>query len=78
MTDFLSPDSEELTLPSVPSEEATSTKDTAEVVKVALDETERAQNVAKDAIELAQNNTRGTLDLLISVSCFLVRLLPSK
>lgn len=43
-------------------------KETAEVVKAALDETERAQNVAMDAIQLAQNNTKGTLDLLISVS----------
>lgn len=43
-------------------------KETAEAVKAALDETERAQTVAKDAIQLAQNNTRGTLDLLVSVS----------
>ncbi len=43
-------------------------KETADVVKAALDETERAQNVAMEAIQLAQNNTNGTLDLLISVS----------
>lgn len=43
-------------------------KDTADVVKAALDETERAQSIAMDAIQLAQNNTKGTLDLLISVS----------
>ena len=47
------------------SEQASSMKDTAEVV---LDESERAQNVAMDAIQLAQNNTKGTLDLLITVS----------
>ncbi|KAG7218740.1 hypothetical protein INR49_019743 [Caranx melampygus] len=49
------------------SEEASNMKDTAEVVKAALDESERAQNTANDAIQLAQNNTKGTLDLLISV-----------
>lgn len=43
-------------------------KETADVVKAALDETERAQTIAMDAIQLAQNNTKGTLDLLISVS----------
>lgn len=43
-------------------------KDTADVVKAALEETERAQSVAMDAIKLAQNNTRGTLELLIEVS----------
>lgn len=42
-------------------------KDTAEVVKSALDETDRAQSVAMDAIELAQNNTKGTMDLLNAV-----------
>uniref|UniRef100_A0AAQ5YRG6 Laminin, beta 1b n=1 Tax=Amphiprion ocellaris TaxID=80972 RepID=A0AAQ5YRG6_AMPOC len=50
------------------SEEASNMKDTADVVKAALDEAERAQNIAMDAIQLAQNNTKGTLDLLISVS----------
>ncbi|XP_058480786.1 laminin subunit beta-1b [Solea solea] len=49
------------------SEQATDMKETAEVVKAALDETERAQTIAMDAIQLAQNNTKGTLDLLISV-----------
>ncbi|KAM9846074.1 laminin subunit beta-1b [Aulostomus maculatus] len=49
------------------SEEASNIKDKADVVKAALDETERAQTVAMDAIELAQNNTKGTMDLLISV-----------
>lgn len=43
-------------------------KETAEVVKAALNETERAQSVAMDAIQLAHNNTRGTLDLLVTVS----------
>lgn len=42
-------------------------KDTAEVVKAALDETDRAQSIAMDAIELAQNNTKGTMDLLNAV-----------
>uniref|UniRef100_A0A3Q3MER3 Laminin, beta 1b n=1 Tax=Mastacembelus armatus TaxID=205130 RepID=A0A3Q3MER3_9TELE len=49
------------------SEQASNIKETAEVVKAALDETERAQTVAMDAIQLAQNNTKGTLDLVISV-----------
>lgn len=43
-------------------------KATAEVVRAALDETERAQSVAMDAIQLAQNNTKGTMDLVNSVS----------
>lgn len=43
-------------------------KETADVVMAALDESERAQSIAVDAIQLAQNNTKGTLDLLISVS----------
>uniref|UniRef100_A0A8C4IL87 Laminin subunit beta-1 n=1 Tax=Dicentrarchus labrax TaxID=13489 RepID=A0A8C4IL87_DICLA len=50
------------------SEQASNMKDTADVVKAALDETERAQTVAMDAIQLAQNNTKGTLDLVITVS----------
>lgn len=49
------------------SEEASNIKEAADVVKAALDETERAQSTAMDAIQLAQNNTKGTLDLLISV-----------
>lgn len=49
------------------SEKASNMKDTAEVVKSALDETDRAQSVAMDAIELAQNNTKGTMDLLNAV-----------
>ncbi|XP_068162704.1 laminin subunit beta-1b isoform X2 [Antennarius striatus] len=49
------------------SERASNMKETAEAVKAALDETERAQSTAMDAIQLAQNNTRGTLDLLVSV-----------
>ncbi|XP_034433503.1 laminin subunit beta-1-like [Hippoglossus hippoglossus] len=49
------------------SEEASNMKETADVVKAALDESERAQGIAMDAIQLAQNNTKGTLDLLISV-----------
>lgn len=43
-------------------------KETADVVKAALDETERAQSIAMGAIQMAQNNTKGTLDLLVSVS----------
>ncbi|XP_068573540.1 laminin subunit beta-1-like [Cebidichthys violaceus] len=49
------------------SEEASNIKEAADVVKAALDETERAQSIAMDAIQLAQNNTKGTLDLLVSV-----------
>ncbi|GLD48271.1 laminin subunit beta-1-like protein [Lates japonicus] len=49
------------------SEQASNMKQTADVVKAALDETERAQSIAMDAIKLAQNNTKGTLDLLTSV-----------
>ncbi|KAK9525878.1 hypothetical protein VZT92_016551 [Zoarces viviparus] len=49
------------------SEEASNIKEAADVVKAALDETERAQRTAMDAIRLAQNNTKGTLDLLIAV-----------
>uniref|UniRef100_A0A671X880 Laminin subunit beta 1 n=1 Tax=Sparus aurata TaxID=8175 RepID=A0A671X880_SPAAU len=47
--------------------QASNMKDTAEVVKAALDESERAQSVAMDAIQLAQNNTKGTMDLLVTV-----------
>lgn len=56
------------------SEQASNMKETAEVVKAALDETERAQSVAMDAIQLAQNNTKGTLNLLISVSLTAARI----
>ncbi|XP_030575702.1 laminin subunit beta-1b [Archocentrus centrarchus] len=49
------------------SEAASNMKETAEVVKAALDETDRAHSVAMEAIELAQNNTRGTSALLNSV-----------
>ncbi|XP_034719673.1 laminin subunit beta-1b [Etheostoma cragini] len=49
------------------SEEASNMKETADIVKAALVETERAQSIAMDAIQLAQNNTKGTLELLISV-----------
>ncbi|XP_034081833.1 laminin subunit beta-1b [Gymnodraco acuticeps] len=49
------------------SEEASQMKVTTDIVKAALDETERAQNIAMDAIQLAQNNTKGTLELLVSV-----------
>lgn len=54
------------------SKQASNTKTTADVVKAALDETERAQSVAMDAIQLATNNTKGTMDLLNSVSLTLV------
>ncbi|XP_042370581.1 laminin subunit beta-1-like, partial [Plectropomus leopardus] len=49
------------------SEAASNVKETADVVRAALDETERAQSIAMDAIQLAQNNMKGTLDLLVSV-----------
>ncbi|KAM9328243.1 laminin subunit beta-1b [Pholidichthys leucotaenia] len=49
------------------SEKASNMKQTADVVKAALDETERAQSIAMDAIQLASNNTRGTLNLLVDV-----------
>lgn len=42
--------------------------ETVETVKAALEETERAQNIAMNAIQLAQNNTKGTMDLLLTVS----------
>uniref|UniRef100_A0A665WG42 Laminin subunit beta-1-like n=1 Tax=Echeneis naucrates TaxID=173247 RepID=A0A665WG42_ECHNA len=50
------------------SEQASSMKERADVVKAALDETERAQKIAMDAIQLAKNNTEDTQDLLASVS----------
>lgn len=50
------------------SEQASNLNKTVETVRAALDETERAQSVAMSAIQLAQNNTRGTLDLLVTVS----------
>lgn len=50
------------------SEQASTMKETIEVVKAALNESERAQSAAMNAIQLAQNNTKNTLDLLISVS----------
>ncbi|KAK5849033.1 hypothetical protein PBY51_008708 [Eleginops maclovinus] len=49
------------------SEKASQMKETADIVKTALNETERAQSIAMDAIMLAQNNTKGTLELLVSV-----------
>ncbi|XP_053718043.1 laminin subunit beta-1b [Synchiropus splendidus] len=49
------------------SKEGAAVMDTAESVKAALDETERAQTVAMEAIQLAQNNTKGTQELLNSV-----------
>lgn len=50
------------------SEQASNLNKTVETVRAALEETERAQSVAMSAIQLAQNNTRGTLDLLETVS----------
>ncbi|XP_033845427.1 laminin subunit beta-1b [Periophthalmus magnuspinnatus] len=49
------------------SNKASGIKESADVVKAALEETEKAQSTAADAIELALNNTKGTLELLISV-----------
>ncbi|CAL1568412.1 unnamed protein product [Knipowitschia caucasica] len=49
------------------SNKASDTQERADVVKVALEETEKAHNTAVGAIQLAQNNTKSTLDLLISV-----------
>ncbi|KAK2859145.1 hypothetical protein Q5P01_003765 [Channa striata] len=49
------------------SEQASNMKMTADVVRAALDETERAQSIAMDAIQLAKNNTEGTMELLSSV-----------
>uniref|UniRef100_A0A7N6BG52 Laminin, beta 1b n=1 Tax=Anabas testudineus TaxID=64144 RepID=A0A7N6BG52_ANATE len=50
------------------SEQASNMKATADVVKAALDESERAQSVAMDAIHLAKSNMKGTMDLVNSVS----------
>lgn len=50
------------------SKDAADIKDTAEMVKVALEEAERAQNAASKAIEQAATDIRGTQDLLVSVS----------
>uniref|UniRef100_A0A674EVJ5 Laminin, beta 1b n=1 Tax=Salmo trutta TaxID=8032 RepID=A0A674EVJ5_SALTR len=49
------------------SQEASEVKETAALVKEALDTTERAQNAAIDAVKKAHNNTRGTLILITSV-----------
>ncbi|XP_055009702.1 laminin subunit beta-1b isoform X2 [Boleophthalmus pectinirostris] len=49
------------------SKKASDTKESVDVVKEALEETKKAQTLAADAIQLALNNTKGTLDLLISV-----------
>lgn len=48
-------------------EKASNIKEAADMVKKALEETERAQNAANDAIKQAKNNTKETLDLLTSV-----------
>lgn len=48
-------------------------KAAADIVMAALKMTERAQSVAMDTIQLAQHNTKGTLDLLNSVSLSLGR-----
>ncbi|XP_072566065.1 laminin subunit beta-1-like [Paramormyrops kingsleyae] len=48
------------------SKEAADIKDTAEMVKEALEEAERAQNAASKAIEQAATDIRGTQDLLVS------------
>lgn len=50
------------------SEQASQVTEITESVKAALEETARAHGVAADTIQLVQNNTRGTVDLLQSVS----------
>uniref|UniRef100_A0AAY4BRF8 Laminin subunit beta-1 n=1 Tax=Denticeps clupeoides TaxID=299321 RepID=A0AAY4BRF8_9TELE len=49
------------------STEATDMKNTAEMVKAALEEAERAQNAATEAIKQATTDIKGTQDLLVSV-----------
>ncbi|KAJ8002830.1 hypothetical protein DPEC_G00163050 [Dallia pectoralis] len=49
------------------SKEATDVRDTAEMVKQALEEAERAQSTAAEAIKQATTDIKGTNDLLISV-----------
>lgn len=49
------------------SKEATGVRDTAEKVKQALEEAERAQTAAAEAIKQATTDIKGTNDLLISV-----------
>lgn len=50
------------------SKEATDVRETAEMVKQALEEAERAQKAAAEAIKLATTDIKGTNDLLSSVS----------
>lgn len=47
---------------------ATDVKVTADVVKAALEEAEKAQNAAEKAIKQADEDIKGTQDLLTSVS----------
>lgn len=47
---------------------ATDVKVTADMVKAALEEAEKAQNAAEKAIKQADEDIKGTQDLLTSVS----------
>ncbi len=48
--------------------EATDVKDTAEMVKEALHQAERAQSLVTEALKQASADIKGTQDLLVSVS----------
>lgn len=48
--------------------EATDVKDTAEMVKEALQQAERAQSSVTEALKQATADIKGTQDLLVSVS----------
>lgn len=50
------------------SKEATDVRDTAVMVKEALEEAERAQNAASEAIKQAKTDIKGTQHLLAAVS----------
>ena len=55
---------------SIPSKEATDVRDTAVIVKEALEQAEKAQNAATEAIKQATNDIKGTQDLKIGrASC---------
>lgn len=52
----------------IDSKEATGVRDTAMMVKEALEQAEKAQNAATEAIKQATTDIKGTQDLLVSVS----------